>query len=115
MNGLACGLAITLAVTLAGPGKQDTRQYETVIQDDALLLHRPAPAVRVAAQRMAELGADRVRITAGWSALAPRSDGRRRPDFDASNSRAYPDGGFARLDRAIKEVLRAPGNVASAS
>jgi hypothetical protein len=80
---------------------------ETVIQDDALLLHRPAAAVRRTAQRMAGLGADRVRLTASWSTLAPESGSRRKPRFDATDSREYPREHFARLDRAVKEARRA--------
>src|SRR3954452_4177723 len=52
---------------------------ETTIQDDATLLHRSDAEVRQAARQIAELGADRVRITAGWSVLAPSPRKRRRP------------------------------------
>lgn len=83
---LRCGLAVTLATLLAcgsgaalgGGSAQPERPphtMETVIQDDALLLHRPAAEVRRTAQRMANLGADRVRLTASWgrSRPAPRT------------------------------------------
>ena len=115
MDGLGCSLAVTLAVfagscaTATGgspPGPQPHRM-ETVIQDDALLLHRPAAQVRRTAKRMAELGADRVRLTAGWSALAPGTESRRRPRFDAADPRDYPREPFGRLDQAVKEVRRA--------
>jgi hypothetical protein len=114
MGGYRFGLAIMLvasacgcaAATSAGAATSP-HTMETVIQDDALLLHRPAAAVRRTAQRMANLGADRVRVTASWSTLAPESGSRRKPRFDATDSRDYPREHFVRLDRAVKEARRA--------
>ena len=109
MDGFGCGLAITLA-TLAGGSAQPrepVHTMETVIQDDALLLHRPASEVKRTAQRIADLGADRVRLTASWGGLAPGTEARRKPKFDAADSRAYPEEPFGRLDRAVKEVRKA--------
>jgi len=105
MDGFRCGLAVALAALAGGAGP--ARDLETVIQDDALLLHRPAAEVRRTAERMASHGADRVRLTAGWSALAPGADDRRRPAFDATDSRQYPSEPFRRLDRAVKEARKA--------
>jgi hypothetical protein len=115
MDGFRCGVAVSLMALAVVPAAAQARTappapphtMETVIQDDALLLHRPASAVRRTAQRMASLGADRVRLTASWSALAPATGSRRKPRFDAADSRAYPDEPFGRLDRAVKEVRRA--------
>ncbi|HEV2724325.1 MAG TPA: hypothetical protein VGV10_06800 [Thermoleophilaceae bacterium] len=114
---LRCGLAVTLAALACGLGAAlgrgsaqpppGTHRMETVIQDDALLLHRPAAEVRRTAQRIASLGADRVRLTASWGALAPGTENRRKPRFDAADSRDYPREPFTRLDRAVKEVRRA--------
>ena len=109
MDAFRCSLALTLAalVGTSGPAGQRQHHVETVIQDDALLLHRPASEVRRTAQRMAALGADRVRLTAGWSALAPGTDLRRKPRFDATDPREYPREPMMRLDRAVKEVRKA--------
>jgi hypothetical protein len=81
---------------------------ETVMQDDAQLLHREPVQVRRSTRTMASIGVDRVRLTASWSQLAPRPRSRRRPHFDATDSRAYPLEGFERLDRAVK-ASRAAG------
>ena len=109
MDSLACGLAITLAALGGGSSAPRPPEHgmETVIQDDALLLYRSAADVRRIAQRIAQLGADRVRLTASWNALAAHAGERRKPRFDATDSRDYPHEGFARLDRAVKEVRRA--------
>ncbi len=108
MNGFACGLAVALAVALSGaPPTPNRHTVETVMQDDALLLYRPHASVRKSAQQMAELGVDRVRLTASWSGLAPSSKSRTKPEFNASDSRQYPKDAFHRLDTAIREVRRA--------
>jgi hypothetical protein len=98
MGVLACSLA---ALLLAGSGGSG-RHLETALQDDALLLHRPAPIVRQTARTIAALGVDRVRITAGWSAIAPAPRSRRRPAFDATDPTAYPRGAWEELDTAVR-------------
>ncbi|MBA3749245.1 MAG: hypothetical protein H0W96_17375, partial [Solirubrobacterales bacterium] len=82
---------------------------EVVVQDDAQLLHRPTPQVRQTLRRLVSLGADRVRITAGWSALAPAPDAQRAPRrdergliFSERRSSRYARDPMARLDRAIR-------------
>lgn len=102
---LGCSL---LALLLAGSGA-GSRHVETTIQDDALMLHRPEQQVREHARTMAQLGADRVRITASWSALAPEPRSRRRPGggFDPERSRTYPEPGWIRLDRAVRAAAAA--------
>lgn len=104
MNEFACSLAVSLAFALGGSAPVPQHTMETVIQDDAELLHRDPAEVRRSVRKMADLGVDRVRLTASWSGLAPGSDSRRRPRFDATDSSEYPDDGFARLDRAVREV-----------
>jgi len=100
MGTLVCSL-VTLLLAGIPTG---TRYMETVVQDDAQFLHRGPAAVNASARRLAELGADRVRLTAGWSVLAPRPRSRKIPPapFDASDSRTYPNGAFTSLDTAVK-------------
>ena len=107
MGGLTCGLAVALAVASGGGLPAPAQTRETVMQDDAELLHRSPAEVRRSARRMAAIGVDRVRLTASWSQLAPDSESERRPRFDGSNSRTYPRAGFERLDRAVREVQAA--------
>jgi hypothetical protein len=97
-------LACSLAVLALSGSPADGRHLETTVQDDAVMLHSAPALVREAARRIAWLGADRVRITAGWSALAPDPQGRGRPGppFDPADSRTYPREPWLRLDRAVK-------------
>jgi hypothetical protein len=82
---------------------------ETVVQDDAQFLHRPAAQVQASARRLVDLGADRLRLTAGWSSLAPDPRARHVPPapFDASDSHTYPKGAFNSLDTAVKAATAA--------
>src|SRR4051794_7645599 len=100
MGALACGLA---AMLLAGTPTQG-KHLETVLQDDALLLARPPAQVRETARTIAELGADRVRLTAGWSAIAPAPRSPQRPGapFDPRDPSTYPAGSWERLDTAVR-------------
>ena len=77
-----------------------------MVQEDPLLLHGSPEQVKRVAQRLSGLGVDRVRITAGWSAIAPGNRDERKPDFDASDPAAYGDG-WAPVDLAVEAVVDA--------
>jgi hypothetical protein len=103
-----CALAVSLAVAFAGGAPvEGERPVETVMQDDALMLHGSEARVRQTALDMRSLGVDRVRITASWFVIAPQRNGKERPHFDATDPGAYPDGIWIPLDRAVKAVVRA--------
>ena len=82
-------------------------ELPVTVQDDALMLHRPPAQVKATARRMADLGADRVRLTASWFELAPKPRSKRMPRFDAVNSRQYPREPWKRLDHAVKAAVDA--------
>ena len=75
---------------------------ETILQDDAVLLHRPADQTADSMRRLRELGVDRVRLTAGWSVIAPEADATERPSFDATDPAAYPRANWRGLDQAVR-------------
>jgi hypothetical protein len=101
---IGCSLA---AILLASSGS-GTQAVETTIQDDAVMLHRSDAEVFQAVRQMRELGVDRVRLTAGWSALAPRPRQEHRPPapFDPADTTTYPQAGFSALDRAVRVASR---------
>ena len=74
------------------------------MQDDAEMLARSHSQVRRNARRMADLGVDRVRLTASWSLLAPDRESKVRPRFDATDSRQYREETITRLDWAVTEA-----------
>jgi hypothetical protein len=104
--------AVALAAAPRPPAKPVggvTRGLETIIQDDGILLFRPAAEVQAAVAKMKALGIDRVRVTANWSTLtrAPESDV--RPEgFDAADPAAYEQARWQGLDTAVR-AIRAAG------
>lgn len=51
-------------------------------------------------------GIDRVRTLVYWEKFSPSPNSRTRPDFDASDPAAYPDGIWAPLDRLVASTRR---------
>src|SRR4051794_25112484 len=92
MSSLACTIALLVAQSMGGIGT--AHPMEVTVQDDALFLHQQPATVPRTARRLAALGADRVRLTAGWSVLEPK---RRR----------YDDGALRALDTAVKSAIAA--------
>jgi hypothetical protein len=75
--------------------------FETVLQDDAQLLHRSDEQLRRSLEEMKLLGIDRIRVTAGWSVLTRDADSEAKPAFDATNPAAYEQERWRNLDRLI--------------
>ena len=110
MSSLACTIALLVAQSMGGIGT--AHPMEVTVQDDALLLHQPPAAVMRTARRLAGLGADRLRVTAGWSALAPSPRARKKPPhFDATKPDQYDPVAFRQLDTAVKSATVAGMNV----
>ena len=81
------------------------RGLETIVQDDGLLLYRPAAEVQAAVVRMRQLGIDSVRITASWSSLTRDPGSDVKPEgFDGSDPGAYEQARWQGLDSAIRAI-----------
>jgi hypothetical protein len=102
---------LTLTALVAGCGgekrhsRPEVMRIEDEVQDDAQLMFASPKGVHDAAATLRALGVDRVRLTAGWSVIAPSPRSSRRPAFDATDPSAYPQGAWQPLDRAVAEVL----------
>ncbi|MDQ3676859.1 MAG: hypothetical protein M3401_08675 [Actinomycetota bacterium] len=95
--------ALVAGVALLVPVASARAALETLVQDDASLLHRPADQARVSMQKLRSLGVDRVRLTANWSVLTRSPDSEQRPDgFDARDPGAYPQAVWQGLDDAVR-------------
>ena len=73
-----------------------------MVQDDSELLYASSRRVRGALDLLKRAGVGSVRLTAGWSVLAPRPRAGRRPRFDPTDPAAYQESGWRRLDRAVR-------------
>jgi hypothetical protein len=81
---------------LAAPGQ------ESMFQDDPRLVYGTPAQQDEALDRMAGLGADRLRITVFWKLVAPDAESSTRPaGFDAANPAAYPPGTWDRYQRLV--------------
>ena len=73
------------------------------MQDDAELLYASPRRVSRALDRLDEVGVRAVRLTAGWSVLAPGTRDRRPPPrFRPTDPASYVASGWRRLDRAVR-------------
>ncbi len=112
MPAVAFAVALTVAVAISGCAEDAPEPgappVVTVVQDDAELLHRSPQRIAATLDDMRDLGVDWVRVTAGWSVIAPAPRATRRPAFDAADPQAYPRGAWAALDR-VHEMARARG------
>jgi len=101
--------ALTFACAALAPATAANAALETILQDDASLLHRPTEQVRASMQKLRSLGVDRVRLTANWSVLTRDPGSNRKPDgFDARDPAAYPQEQWVGLDDAVR-LARASG------
>ena len=74
-----------------------------VVQDDAELLYGSRKRVARALDLLDRAGVRTVRLTAGWSVLAPGTRaGRPPPRFRPTDPASYVAAGWARLDRAVR-------------
>ncbi len=110
---LAAALALALAAAVAACGENDDERpaaaaVVTILQDDAELLHRSPRRIAATLDDVRDLGVDWVRVTAGWSTIAPDPRSAKRPDFDAADSTTYPAGAWSSIDR-LQAMARGRG------
>ena len=86
------------APALAAPA---SKQQSILMDDDELIYAPPAHVARRLAD-IASLGVDRVKVSVVWSLVAPAAGSGRRPNFDATDPRAYPPGAWDRYDTVVR-------------
>jgi hypothetical protein len=101
-------LAVLLSLlAVAWPAAAGAQAPETVLQDDALFLHSDEDGIRAGLQQARELGIERVRLTAGWSVIAPQPASPSVPAGDLTDPAAYSAGSWHNLDRAVRLTVDA--------
>jgi hypothetical protein len=99
---------VVVAAALLVPAASAEAALETLVQDDASLMHRSPAEVRASMQKLRQLGVDRVRLTANWAALTPSPDSAQKPSgFDARDPLAYPQPLWRGLDEAVRSAAQA--------
>lgn len=98
---------LILTVAAASPASAGAQAPQTVIQDDALFLHGDDATIREGLRQVRQLGIERVRLTAGWSVIAPQPTLTSVPAGDLGDPAAYPAGAWHNLDRAVRLTVEA--------
>ena len=101
-------LAAALALVVAGGDEEGPALrpplLPRVIQDDRAFLHEPE-SLPANLDEVEDLGFTHLRVTAGWSSLAPEPESEVRPPFDAADPAAYDrlaDPSWEKLDRIVR-------------
>ncbi|MFL5896238.1 MAG: hypothetical protein ACJ76Z_14145 [Thermoleophilaceae bacterium] len=101
---LATVAAVVLALAVPAAA-QAARGQLTIIEDDTQLLGQGQAARDSALDQFKALGADVVKVRVQWRDYAPDPSSRRRPDFDATDPGAYPQGVWDDLDAAVQGIV----------
>ncbi|MDX6675022.1 MAG: hypothetical protein QOH11_2440 [Solirubrobacteraceae bacterium] len=102
-------IAAVIAALALGAAPARAAPYETMIQDDNVLVYGSDSDVSTGMGLLRNLGVDRARITLPWSLAAPRPKDRRKPrgfradqpDAYAPSARTYRSTFIYRIDRAV--------------
>jgi hypothetical protein len=96
-------LAAFAALALVSPAAHASRGQESTFQDDNHLIYAPPDEVARTMDRLKALGADRLRITVLWSAIAPDIAATSKPPgFDGADPGAYPSGVWDHYDTVVQ-------------
>jgi hypothetical protein len=96
-------LALLCTAALAAPAAHASRTQESTFQDDNHLIYTTPDAAARTMDRLKALGADRLRITVLWSAIAPDIGSERKPaGFDGADPGAYPSGVWNNYDTVVR-------------
>jgi len=100
-------LAALFVLALTASGAHARPVPQTVVQDDALFLHGSEGEIRIGLRQAREVGIERVRLTAGWSVIAPEPTQEGVPAGDLSDPASYPRDHWFNLDRAVRLTVEA--------
>ena len=96
-------VALLSTASLAAPAARAARTQESTFQDDNHLIYTTPDAAARTMDRLKALGADRLRITVLWSAIAPDIGSERKPaGFDGADPGAYPSGVWNNYDTVVR-------------
>lgn len=99
-------LVCAFALALFPAGASAAGGAELSVMDDQALLNRPQATVDKVLDRMQRLGADRLRVSAFWSDIAPSPNALKKPaGFDSTNPGEYRYRWRA-LDRVVVSAQR---------
>jgi hypothetical protein len=99
---LVAGAAIVCALACVPARAVAAGTLESTLMDDQQLIYSSPTVVANAMKQIAALGVDRVKVSIVWYLVAPSPDSTQRPNFDATDPNAYPQGAWDRYDLIVK-------------
>jgi hypothetical protein len=103
VTGRSLAIAALVLLATAAPPAVASRTQESTFQDDNHLIYATDDVVAHTMDRMKALGADRLRITIEWTAVAPALGAANKPaGFDGADPGAYPAGVWDNYDRVVQ-------------
>ena len=120
IENLSRALVIAAAViALLAPAAHAGKRQETILRDDAALAGWDDSLRQRALADVDALGVDTIHHIVGWRSIAPDSEDRDRPKFDASDPAAYDPAEWDRIDALVRgadargiDVILAPAGPA---
>lgn len=96
-------LVVLLTLAVAAPARASINQL-SIFMDDNRLLYRGAAVTESTLDELDGLGADVVRVSVPWRAIAPAHRAEHKPAAlrDETDPAQYPRAAFARLDRVLR-------------
>jgi hypothetical protein len=90
-------LALVLPAHALASGSMDSS-----LMDDQELIYSAPAQVQQAMDQIAALGVNRIKVSMVWSLVAPDPYSTQRPNFDATDPNAYPQGNWTRYDTLVR-------------
>jgi len=81
-----------------------SKTQESTFQDDPMLLGT-AEQMTSTLDTLQSFGVDRIRVSVFWRRVAPANDQVQKPEFDATDPAAYPEGAWEKYDRLIQAAF----------
>jgi hypothetical protein len=98
-------LAALAAALLSPAAAEAARGQLTVMEDSTQVLEGDQAARDFTLDKFKALGANVVKVRVQWRDYAPNPDSHTKPDFDATDPAAYPDGAWSKLDAAVEGIV----------
>jgi hypothetical protein len=99
---LVAGAVILCALACAPARAFASGSLETTLMDDQELIYSSPTEVAQAMQQIAALGVDRIKVSVVWYLVAPSPTSTQRPNFNAADPNAYPQGAWDRYDLIVR-------------
>ncbi len=98
---MAVGAVVAIVGVLPGRALASTFEQSMLFDDDQLIYSSTKHMVQTL-QTFHALGVDVVKVSVVWQLIAPNANSSQRPNFDATNPAAYPQGAWSRWDTLVE-------------